>query len=93
MEIKTLLLTVLEKPQEEEKVHNAFMILRHLRQPRERGGSEIICMQTMCMLSARVQAQDAIFGIYRKSHMPCTGTRQYTWNILISQHLMVLILR
>jgi hypothetical protein len=31
MEIKTLLLTVLEKPQEEEKVRNAFVILRHLR--------------------------------------------------------------
>jgi hypothetical protein len=24
---------------------------------------------------------------------PCTGTGQYTWNILIPQHLMVLILR
>jgi len=31
MEIKTLLLTVLEKPQEEEKMRDAFTILRHLR--------------------------------------------------------------
>jgi hypothetical protein len=35
-EIKTLLLTVLEKPQEEKKVRNAFAILMHLRQPREK---------------------------------------------------------
>ena len=31
MEIKTLLLTVLEKPQEEEEVRDPFTILRHLR--------------------------------------------------------------
>jgi hypothetical protein len=44
-------------------------------------------------LPERAQAQDAIFGIYRNSHMLSAGTGQYTWNILIPQLPMVLILR